>query len=73
MSRKNGVGHIIKTFVTVGTLIALACRFGVIKATLDNQWGLTGWALDGIWPAQIADGLIARHIINQLLDIDLHR
>ena len=73
MSRKNGVGHIIKTFVTVGTLIALACRFGVIKAALDNLCGLTSWALDAVWPTQIADGLLALHISNQILDIDLHR
>ena len=57
--------------MAVGTLIALACRFGVIKATLDNLRGLTSWARDAIWPTQIADGLITLPIIDQLLDIDL--
>ena len=71
MSRKNRVGQIIKAFVAVGTLIALACRFGVIKATLDNLRGLTSWAHDALWPTQLADGLITLPIIDQLRDIDL--
>src|SRR5215510_8535711 len=49
----------------------LACRFGVIKAALDNLCGLTSWARDAVWPTQIADGLITLHIIDQLRDIDL--
>ena len=57
--------------MAVGTLIALACRFGVIKATLDNLRGLTSWARDAIWPTQLADGLITLPIIDQLRDIDL--
>ena len=73
MSRKNSVGQIIKTFVTVGTLIALTCGFRVIKAALDDLCGLTRWARDAIWPAQLADGLITLHIIDQMLDIDLYR
>ena len=28
---------------------------------------------DAVWPAQFADGLITLHIIDQILDIDLHR
>ena len=73
MPSKDGVGEIIRACVTVGTLIALACRFGVIKAALDNLCGLTSWARDAVWPAQIADSLIALDIIDQILDIDLHR
>src|SRR5262245_21112031 len=57
MSRTNSVGQIIKAFMAVGTLIALACRFGVIKAALDNLCGLTSWTRDAVWPTQIADGL----------------
>ena len=44
----------------------------VIKATFDDLFGLTRWARDAVWPAQLADGLIALHIIEQILDIDLH-
>jgi hypothetical protein len=32
MARKNGVGQIIKACIAVFALIALACRFRVIKA-----------------------------------------
>ena len=71
MSSKNSVGQIIKAFVAVGTLRALACRFGVIKAALDNLCGLTSWARDAVWPTQISDGLITLHIIDQFRDIDL--
>src|SRR6266849_4345775 len=73
MSCKNGVSQIIKACVTVATLIALTCGFRVIKAALDDLCGLTRWALDAVWPAQLADGLITLHIIDQILDIDLQR
>ncbi len=73
MSCKNGVRQIIKACVTVGTRIALTCGFRVIKAALDDLCGLTRWARDAIWPAQLADGLITLHIIDQMLDIDLYR
>src|SRR5262249_22016718 len=73
MARKNGVGQIIKTGIAVMALIALACRFRVIKAALDDLGGLTRWTHNAVWPAQLADGLIALHIINETLDIDLQR
>jgi hypothetical protein len=73
MAGKNGVRQIIKTCVTVGTLIALTGGFRVIKTALDDLFGLTRGARDAIWPAQLADGLIALHIIDESLDIDLQR
>ena len=73
MSRKNSVGQIIKTFVTVGTLIALTCGFRVIKAALDALGGLTRWALAAVWPSQLAHCPITLNIIDQLLDVDLQR
>ena len=71
MSGKNGVSQIIKTFVTVGTLIALTCGFRIIKAALDDLCGLTRGALDAVWPSQLAYGLITLTIIDQIFDIDL--
>ena len=73
MSGKNGVSQIIKAFVTIGTLITLTGGFRVIKAALDDLFGLTRGAVDAVWPAQIAYGLITLNIIDQILDIDLHR
>src|SRR5712691_4869148 len=72
MSRKDGVGQIIKAVVTVVALIALTGGFRVIKATLDDMLRLTRGALDAIGPAQLADGLITLHIIDEMLDDDLH-
>src|SRR5262249_6937523 len=72
MSGKDGVGQIIKAFVTVVTLIALTGRLRVIKAALDDLVGLTRGAGDTIWPAQLTDGLITLAIIDEILDIDLH-
>src|SRR4029453_4261893 len=72
MARKNGVGQIIKAGIAVVALIALACRFCVIEAALDDLGGLTRRTCNAVWPAQLADGLIALHIINETLDIDLH-
>src|SRR5262249_663634 len=72
MARKNGVGQIIKAGIAVVALIALACRFRVIEAALDDLGGLTRWTRNTVWPAQLTDGLIALHIINETLDIDLH-
>src|SRR5215470_445863 len=51
MSGKDGVGQIIKACVTVATLIALTCRFRVIKTTLDDLCGLTRGAGDAVGPA----------------------
>ena len=73
MSSKNGVGQIIKAFVTGVTLIALTGGFRVIKAALDDLCALTRGARDAVWPAQLADGLTILNLIDQLLDIDLHR
>ena len=73
MSRKNGVRQIIKAPVTAMTLITLTGRFCVIKAALDDVLGLTRWARDAVRPAQLADGLITLHIIDEILNVDLQR
>ena len=73
MAGKDGVGQIIKALVTVVTLVALTDGFSVIKATLDDVFGLTRGAGDAVWPASCADRLIAPHLIDQILDVDLHR
>jgi hypothetical protein len=70
MAGKDGVGQIIKALVTVVTRIALMGRLCVIKATLDDLLRCTRGARDAVWPAQLADGLIALYIIDQILDID---
>jgi hypothetical protein len=54
------------------TLVALTGGFRVIKAALDDRGELTRWTRHAVGPAQLADGLIALHIINETRDIDLH-
>jgi hypothetical protein len=51
MSGKDSVGQIIKAYVIVATLLALPCRFRIIKTTLDDLLGLTRGAGDAVWPA----------------------
>jgi len=51
MSRKDGVGQIIKALVTVVTLVALTGGLRIIKAALDDLCGLARGAGDTIWPA----------------------
>ena len=63
MSSKDGVGQIIKALVTVVTLVALTGGFRVIKAALDDLCGLTRWALDAVWPSQLAHCPITLDII----------
>jgi hypothetical protein len=53
-------------------LIALTGRFGVIKAAFDHMWRLTRRTLDAIRPSQLTNGLITLHIIDKILDVDLH-
>src|SRR3712207_1924169 len=72
MARKNGVRQIIKASVTAMTLITLTSRFAIITTTLDDFFGLTRGADNTVGPAQVADGLITLHLIDQFLDIDLH-
>ena len=64
MASKNGVSLIIKACVTVVTLVALPNRFRVIKATLDDLLRCTRGAHNSVWPTQLADSLIALHIID---------
>ena len=64
MASKNGVGQIIKACVTVVTLVALTNWLRVIKATLDDLLRCTRRAHNSIWPTQLADSLIALHIID---------
>ena len=71
MSGKNSVRQIIKASVTVMTLITLTGGFGIIKALLDDLYGHTRGTRDALWPAELADGLITLHIIDETLDIDL--
>jgi hypothetical protein len=73
MSGKDRVGQIIKTCVTAVTLIALTSGFRVIEATLNDLFGLTRGAGDAIGPASFADRLITLNLIDQILDVDLHR
>src|SRR5215468_8114081 len=72
MSGKDRVGQIIKTFVTAATLIALTGGFRVITATLDDLCRLTRGARNAVRPAQLADRLITLHIIDEILNVDLH-
>ena len=73
MACKNGVRQIIKASVTAVTLITLTGRFGIIKTTLDDFFGLTRGAGDTVWPTSCAYRLITLHIIDQICDVDLHR
>src|SRR5713226_5319085 len=73
MASKNGVGQIIKACVTGVTLIALPGGFRIIKAALDDLSGLTRWTCYAVWPAQLAYSLITLTIIDQILDVNLHR
>src|SRR5215831_11479680 len=72
VSGKDGVGQIIKASITVVTRIALTCRFCVIKTTLNDLFGLTRGTRDAIGPAQRTHSLITLHIIDEMLDVDLH-
>ncbi len=51
MAGKDGIGEIIKAFVTVVTLIALTGRLRVVKAALDDLLGFTKGAVNTVWPA----------------------
>src|SRR5262245_30917448 len=72
MAGKDRVGQIIKTLVTVVTRIALTGWFRVIKATLDDVFRLTRGTRDAIGPAQLTNSLITLHIIDEILNVDLH-
>ena len=72
MSSKDGVGQVIKAFVAVVALIALTGRFRVIKATLDDVFGLSRGTHGAVGPAQLTNRLITLHIVDEILDVDLH-
>ena len=72
MSSKYRVSQIIKAFVTVVTLVALTGGFRIIKAALDHMVRLASGTLDTIGPAQLTNGLITLHVIDEILYVDLH-
>src|SRR5213592_3001493 len=72
MSSKDRVGQIIKAFITVVTLITLTSRFCIIKAAFDHMLRLTRGTCDAVGPAQLTNGLITLHVINEMLDVNLH-
>ena len=72
MSGKDGVGPIINAFGTVVALLALTGGFRVIQATLDALCRLPRGALDSIGPAELANGLITLHLIDEMRAIALH-
>jgi hypothetical protein len=51
------------------TLITLTGEFRVIKAALDDVLGFTRGTCNTVWPAQLANGLITLHIIDELRDM----
>src|SRR5213594_3277235 len=72
MSSKDRVGQIIKAFITVVTLITLTSRFCIIKAAFDHMLRRTRGTCDAVGPAQLTNGLITLHVINEMLDVNLH-
>src|SRR5437899_6756715 len=72
MSSKDSVSQVIQASVTVVTLIALTGWFRVIKAAFDHMLRLTRGTLDAIRPAQLTNRLITLHIIDEILDVNLH-
>src|SRR5438128_890266 len=72
MSSKDRVGQIIKAFITVVTRITLTSRFCIIKAAFDHMLRLTRGTCDAVGPAQLTNGLITLHVINEMLDVNLH-
>src|SRR6266446_3728902 len=72
MSSKDGVGQVIKACVTVVALRALTGRFRVIKATLNNLLRLTRGTHNAVGPAQLTNRLITLHLVDEILDVDLH-
>ena len=54
-----------------GARRAGACRYRGSAAARADLAGLTRGTRHAVWPAPLADGLIALHIINEIRDIDL--
>ncbi len=72
MSSKDRVGPIIKAFITVVTLLTLTSRFCIITAAFDHRLRRTRGTCDAIGPAQLTNGLITLHVIDEMLDVNLH-
>ena len=72
MAGENGPGQVIEVFLTGLALIALALRLGRIVALFGDRNRVamgTGYTLG---PSQLADGLEALQVVDEVLDLD-HR
>jgi hypothetical protein len=69
---KNRVGYIIKACIAVLTRRALTGGLRIITTALDDLCGCTSGARDALWPASYVDGLLTLHILDEMLDVDVH-
>ncbi len=64
MSCKNGLTQIIKVTLTDFAAVALAFRLSLIPAVFDDLIPVTPRTSHSLWPASLANQLLAFHIIN---------
>jgi hypothetical protein len=72
MAGENGPGQVIEVLLTDLALIALTLRLGRIVALFGDRYGVAMGTRDTLGPAQLADGLEALQVVDEVLDVD-HR
>lgn len=72
MAGEDGPGQVVEVFLTRLTLITLTLRLGRIVTLFGDRRRVAMGAVDAFRPSQLADGLEALEVVDEVLDVD-HR
>ena len=72
MTGEDGPGQVVEVLPTGLATVAATLELGRIVTLLGDPRGVAMGTGDALWPSQLADGLEAFPIIDELLDVD-HR
>jgi hypothetical protein len=72
MASEDRPGQVVEVFLTSSASVALAVGLGRIATLFGDLSGIAMGANDALRPTQLADGLEALQVVDEVLDVD-HR
>jgi hypothetical protein len=73
MAGEDGPGQVVEVLLTRLALITLTLRLGRIVTLSGDRRGVAMGTDDALGPSQLADGLEALEVVDEVLDLDHRR
>jgi len=70
MAGEDGPGQVVEVLLAGLATVATTFRLGRIVTLFGDLRGVAMGTGDALWPSQLADGLEAFQVIDELLDVD---